>query len=390
MKTLRFAAFGAVAAALSLTAQAGPTTVFGTAAGGLQWTAQSTIVAVNSTATAAGGGDSRYFARQPEHSGVVALIMDYAAGSFICSGTLLSDRRSVLTAAHCVSDGAGTANPLRTTAYFYGGPNADLQVHGSPLSTAVSVSDYFVNSAYTGEVVDQNDIAVLRLDTEAPSFANGHELYTESDLTGRQFNVAGYGARSSVGGNLGANLGPGRLRQGDNRYDFRLGDAAFGGFFTDRDVNGKNFFGTADLSNSYLSDFDNGLGANDASCLLGTAFGGNSAQFCQLGLGLSEAQIAGGDSGGPEFIGGQVASVTSYGLSFGTGWGDISAGLQSSFGEFGGYVPVSIHTAFIRDNMVAALRADPGLQPGGGSVPEPGSVALVMAGLLAAAAARRR
>ena len=60
-------------------------------------------------------------APMPQYSGVVPLIMDYGAGgAFICSGTLLPDRRSILTAAHCVSDGAGSAGPLSTTAYFYG------------------------------------------------------------------------------------------------------------------------------------------------------------------------------------------------------------------------------------------------------------------------------
>ncbi len=379
MKTTRIAALGALASVLSLAAQAGPTTVFGGSLAGLQWTAQSTIVAVNSTATAAGGGDTRYFARQPDHSGVVALIMNYGAGgSFICSGTLLSDRRSVLTAAHCVSGGAGTASPLSTTAYFYGGSDGDLQVPWSSQSTAVGVSNHFVHSAYTGQVVDQNDIAVLRLDSDAPTFANGHELYTESDLTGRQFNVAGYGGRSSGGGNVGEDLGTGRLRQGDNRYDFRLGDAAFGGFFDT-----WTGLGTADKAYSYLSDFDNGQSAHDASCLLGSAFGLASAQFCDLGLGWSEASVGGGDSGGPEFIDGKVASVTSYGLSFGADFGDLRDGLQSSYGEFSGYVPVSLHADFIRSSMMAAPRSDHG------SVPEPGSVALVMAGLLAAVATRR-
>jgi hypothetical protein len=379
MKTTRLAALGALASALSLAAQAGPTSVFGGTLGDLQWTAQSTIVAVNSTATATAGsgGDARYFARQPEHSGVVALIMDYgSAGSFICSGTLLSDRRSVLTAAHCVSDGPNTANPLRTTAYFYGGLDGDLQVPWSPLSTAIGVSNYFVHGAYTGQVIDQNDIAVLRLDSDAPSFANGHELYTESDLIGRQFNVAGYGGRSSVGGNLGVDLGTGRLRQGDNRYDFRLGDAAFDGFF-------NGFFGSADSSYSYLADFDNGLSANDASCRLGAAFGAATAQFCNLGLGWSEASVGGGDSGGPEFIDGKLASVTSYGLSFGTNWGDIRGGLQSSFGEFSGYVPVTLHARFIQSHMLSAQRDSHG-------VPEPGSVALVLGGLLVAAGSRQR
>ena len=378
MKNYRLAALGTLASALSLAAQASLTSVFGGSPGDLQWTAQSTIVAVKSTATAAGDGDTRYWARQPEHSGVVALIMNNgSAGSFICSGTLMSDRRSVLTAAHCVSDGPNSPKPLSTTAYFYGGPDGDLSVPWNSASTAVAVSDYFVHSAYTGQVVDHNDIAVLRLDADAPSFASGHELYTEADLTGRQFNVAGYGGRSSVGGNLGVDLGTGRLRQGDNRYDFRLGDAAFGGFF-------NGFFGTAASSYSYLADFDNGLAVNDASCALASAFSLAGAQFCNLGLGWSEASVGGGDSGGPEFIDGMVASVTSYGLSFGTNFGDIRGGLQSSFGEFSGYVPVAMHTDFIRSSMVAALRSD------NGSVPEPGSVVLVLAGLLAAAATRRR
>jgi len=380
MKTNLFTALGALASVLSLAAHAGPTRMFGGAPGDLQWTAQSTIVAFNSPATAAAGGDRRYFARQPEHSGVVALIIDYGfAGSFICSGTLLSDRRSVLTAAHCVSDGAGTASPVRTTAYFYAGSDADAQVPWSPLSTAVGVSNYFVHSDYTGQVVDHNDIAVLRLDNDAPSFANGHELYSERDLTGRQFNVAGYGGRSSAGGNVGveAGLGTGWLRQGDNRYDFRLGDEAFGTFF-------EGFFGTAASGYSYLSDFDNGVAANDASCRLGTAFGAANAQFCNLGLGWSEAAVGGGDSGGPEFIDGKVASVTSYGLSFGTGWGDIRGGLQSSFGEFSGYVPVSLHSAFIQSHMLPPPRGSHS------SVPEPGTAVLVMAGLVAAARTLRR
>ena len=66
MKNSRLAALGALASSLSLSlslslaAQAGITSVFGGSPGNLQWTAQSTIVAVKSTATAAGGGHTRY------------------------------------------------------------------------------------------------------------------------------------------------------------------------------------------------------------------------------------------------------------------------------------------------------------------------------------------
>ena len=108
-------------------------------AGNLSWTAQSVIVGVTSTGTLATGGDSRYVAPMPQYSGVVSLIMDYGpGGAFICSGTLLPDRQSILTAAHCVSDGAGTAGPLSTTAYFYGGSDPDTVVPFNPVSTAVA------------------------------------------------------------------------------------------------------------------------------------------------------------------------------------------------------------------------------------------------------------
>jgi len=320
---------------------------------GLTWTAASTIVGQTSTATLAGGGNPIYFAN-PSYNGVVSLIMDEgAAGKFICSGTLLSDRRSILTAGHCVSHGAGTANPISTTAYFSTGANPDSVTYLDPASTAVSVSQYFVNPDYTGEVIDQNDIAVLRLSQAAPAWATSYGIYSGGDLTGTDFNIAGYGARSDVGGAIGADLGPGRLRQGDNRYDFRLGDSDFGGLFT------PGFFGegagTA-IDYSYLSDFDNGLPMNDASCQLATTgFGlAPSPKYCNLGRGALEVGDAGGDSGGPEFVNGLIASVTSYGLTFGTDFGDVDGSLNSSWGEFNGFVPTYLHTDFIRSSMLAA------------------------------------
>jgi Trypsin/PEP-CTERM motif len=351
-------------------------------ANGLSFIAQSRIVGVGSTGTAAAAGNPIYNPVRPTQNGVVALIIDRgAAGSFICSGSLLPDRRSILTAAHCVSDGAGTPNPVGTTAFFYGGPNSDhILTNTAPGgSTAIAVTNFFINPNYTGEVIDQNDIAVLRLADFAPSFATSYGIASTSDLEGQVFNIAGVGGRSTVGGNLGVNAGTGRLRQGFNRYDFKLGDAGFGGFFTDIDpVTGENFFGTASISQSILSDFDNGLAANDASCRLGGAFGLTSSQFCNLGLGIREVSSAGGDSGGPQFVNGRIASVTSYGLSFGPNFGDLVGGLQSSFGEFNGFVPTSIHSAFIGRSAF-------------GAIPEPTTWAMLIMGFgLVGSAARRR
>ena len=370
MKLKAFLALGAATAwfVMPVAAQAG--TISGTSKG-LSWSAASTIVGQTSTATLAGGGNPIYFAN-PSYNGVVSLIMDEgAAGKFICSGTLLSDRRSILTAGHCVSHGAGTDNPISTTAYFTPATDPDSVTYLDPASTAISVSQYFVNSGYTGEVIDQNDIAVLRLATAAPAWATSYDIYTGGDLTGQGYNIAGYGRRSDVGGAIGADLGPGRLRQGDNRYDFRLGDADFGGFFT------PDFFGEGagtQIDYSYLSDFDNGLPQNDASCQIAGAFGLGGAKYCNLGRGPTEVSDAGGDSGGPQFINGQIASVTSYGLTFGSDFGDVDNSLNSSWGEFNGFVPVSIHTRFIQSSMA----------------PEPGTWALMLGGFGAVGAAMRR
>lgn len=333
--------------------------------GDFSWTASSKIVGMTPTSDVAlpgsGGGGDPIFFPSANKSGVVALIMDYGAGGlFICSGSLLSDRVSVLTAGHCVSDGFGTAGPNAITAYvFNGDPNAR-----TPFNTlAYNVGKVIVNPGYTGEVIDQNDIAVLRL-TNGIFGVDAYDLY-DGGLFGEQFNVAGYGGRSSIGGSFGANARTGFLREGDNNYDYTLGDAAFGGFFTDEDMTGRHFFGFAEIGQSWLSDFDNGLAANDMSCRVAAAVGAPAGFGCGTGVGAREVGVAGGDSGGPQFIDGKISSVTSYGLSFGTGFGDCRAGLNSSCGEYSGYVPVNIHRDFIADAM---------------AVPEPSTWAMMILG----------
>lgn len=313
-------------------------------AGSLGWTAASWIVGQTSTGNVASGGDSRYAASMPLYSGVAALLMSFSnpGSTFICTGSLLPDRRSILTAAHCLQGDASRGSLLNTSVYFYGGSNPDTVVTQSPLATAMAASQVFLHPSYSANTVDQNDIAIVRLASVAPAFATSYGLSGLTDLSGVNFNVAGYGLRSSSGGSGGfsTSLSTGVLRQGDNRFEFRMGDPAFGNFWSS--VLSRPL---AEIEQVYLADFDSGAPANDSACRL---FGA-----CDQGRGATEASTAPGDSGGPLFDASMnLAAVTSFGLTFGSSFGDSLAGLNSSWGEFAGFVPVSYHLSFIQSHLV--------------------------------------
>ena len=82
-----------------------------------------------------------------------------------------------MTAAHCVTNGPTLANPISTTAYFYGGSDPDTIVPLNPISTAVSVSQYFINPLYTGDVIDEIDkVSTAGSDSAGPQFVTGFDL----------------------------------------------------------------------------------------------------------------------------------------------------------------------------------------------------------------------
>jgi hypothetical protein len=367
-------------------AAVGPRTASGSH-GDLTWTAQSLIVGM--TPTAAGdpprfpgpGDDPIFHASSATYSGVVPIIMQFSGGAFICSASLIN-RTTLLTAAHCVSDGFGTADPLLTTAYFQEnlGPTQRPPTDGT--ATAITISEYFVNPLYSGNVLDHNDIAILRLSEDAPDWAQAYEMDLDADsLRGVDFNVAGYGNRSLNGGDGpagGATGGTtGFIRQGDNMFDYRLGDPIFGD-------NWYTIFGqpASQLEFSYISDFDSGRAGNDQACLVaqaGNVAGPAGAIFCDLGRGDTEVSVAGGDSGGPQFdANGRIVSVTSYGLSFGVNFGDCRSGLQSSCGEMNGFAPLYASADWIRSILEVPV-----------PVSEPATLAMLLGGLGFAVRRRR-
>jgi hypothetical protein len=164
-------------------------------------------------------------------------------------------------------------------------------------------------------------------------------------------------------------------------FEYALGDPIFGtGWAT---VLGDPF---SQISDVWLSDFDRvGFAANDTSCIVTAALFGTGTTFCDLGVGPREVGVAGGDSGGPQFVDGRIVSVTSFGLTFGPAGGDFLAGLNSSWGEFSGYAPVFRNRAWIEGLVPGAFGI-----PDGGVIPEPATWALMIIGFGAIGSALRR
>lgn len=284
------------------------------------------------------------------YSGIAGLLITTASGTSICTGSLINGFQLV-TAAHCVADENGNPNALGIQSVFF--PDAG----GQYVDTAAS---FVIHPDYTGSAFDEHDIAVINLGIEAPADLDRYGLYY-GDATGSAFEFVGFGRRGQ--GETGNTIAAGTAIRGFNEFD-ALGIELF------------PYLGITTADSMYLFDFDNGLPENDA---FGYWLG---ASYFGLGLGDLESMTAGGDSGGPSFVNGQIASVTSFGftLSFTDPdtneviTADFLDGLQSSFGEFGGNTSIAANRGWLESVMV----------------PEPSTFILLGAGLLALGILRRR
>ncbi len=237
----------------------------------------------------------------------------------LCSGTLLSSGRHILTAAHCITNGNGMYNVATARVNFH--------LPGQTIALDVPQADFRKHPNWLGGNVSwNNDIAVLILPALAPSGPRGvgadrHDIYRGTDeLTASdgEFSFLGYGRTGN--GNTGDTVAfDGRKRLGYNRFER---------------VEGTRL----------QFDFDNGTTTND---LFRARY-----NIPNLGIGLSEAMNAPFDSGGPSFISGRIAAVTSTRWNCGCPQ-DILPGGNSSFGDWGEYTRVSSYATWI-DGIVNA------------------------------------
>jgi hypothetical protein len=278
-------------------------------------------------------------------SGVVELITSANHG---CSGALLSDMWSILTAAHCITTSYGSSVPSSVSVNFLGQSGF----------VSVTSTQYIVNSGWMGDGADGGDLAILRLSQAAPAFATGYSLY--SGFTTDPILMVGYGVGGTGTGGENAGAYPfGTLREGLNRYD----------------VTGNGLGWSA---NVYAGDFDGVVDGQKYGPL-----GSDDSDILSQEVGVTH-----GDSGGPSFYSGQIIGIHSFlscyidsnGRCLTTPGYSYSSSLGPYYGELFADTGVGGYVSWIQANT---------LSPAPGA-PEAGSGCLAVLGLAALAAARRR
>jgi hypothetical protein len=151
--------------------------------------------------------------------GIVKLTSVVADGSSVIgTGTLLSDGRHILTAAHVLTDSDGNIAEASTKIEFFlpfpGEPDVPVPYENVPASS------FHIHPGWHGTssiLVPDNDLAIIDLPSLAPPGAEGRDIYRGTDEVGQTFQVVGYGKTGT--GDTGDTIADHEKRQGLNVFD---------------------------------------------------------------------------------------------------------------------------------------------------------------------------
>ncbi|MCO4098555.1 MAG: trypsin-like serine protease [Gemmatimonas sp.] len=311
----------------------------------------------------------RYDATAQQYTGVVRISMKDANGAFgTCSGSLLWDRQTILTAAHCVTNTDGSLRATQADVRFRGTTNSSA----SDVNLLNSAASITILPGYSGAVIESNDIAVIRLNQAPPEWAESYNLFAGNPLN-QKANFSGWGRVGD--GNTGDALqfgGQGRRMQGSQQWNAFANTAG-------------NLFSGGSNQGILVYDFDNGSYNRNRLCSVFGLPDGSANPLCETGYGLDEVGVGRGDSGGPGFVFNvlngkwEIAGVASWGtggFAANTETGACPNSGLSCFGAFGGHTAVGRDVAF---NFITAQ-----------TVPEPGTWALMVVGLAGISVVTRR
>ena len=341
------------------------------------------------------------------YSGVGFLSIATSIGNFSCTGSLIGSS-IVLTASHCLSIPGATINRIAFVLPGLLNENGNITGREVINSTGFALHpDYDVDIGVSGG----SDVAIVSLSNAASDLRNIYELYSSDDeINNLSYLKVGTGTiGTGETGVFEPNLGEpgsfdGRKRYGYNEYEFFFSDvleALGGGVCVDRDI----FFG-APCQGILTYDFDSGFARNDAF----GEFLGASNVGRRLNGRIVDAVGTFGDSGGPTFINGRIAGVSSFLISAADlfeasncGIGSIDPSANSagdctdgSFGEIGGDARVSSYLSFLnpfilgqRDIFGQFLTTLP-TDFVSNAIPEPETWAMMLVGFGFAGSAMRR